>query len=129
MSEVQRVHLASRSASRRFTVLVCRGCCCGTERKHPDVDHDAQLDALSASARAGGGHCRVVDCVDECWASNVVVVRRSGAHAPTAWLGGVLTDEQTRAVADWLSAGAQGSPPHAVQSMIIDRRNVHPLSD
>ena len=129
MSEPQRVHLASRGAGRRFTALVCRGCCCGTERKHPDVDHEAQVEVLAAAARAGGGHCRVVDCIDECWASNVVVVRRSGPHTPTVWLGGVLTIEQTAAVADWLSAGAQGSPSHAVQFLIIERRNVHPLSD
>ncbi len=30
-------------------VTVCRGCCCGTLRKHPDVDHDAQLVDLTES--------------------------------------------------------------------------------
>ena len=28
------------------TVTVCRDCCCGSARKHPRVDHDAQLDPL-----------------------------------------------------------------------------------
>jgi len=129
MSEPQRVHLASRRSGRTFTALVCRGCCCGTERKHPDVDHDAQLEVLAAAARAGGGHCRVVDCIDECWASNVVVVRRSGAHTPTVWLGGVLATEQTAAVAAWLACGATGTPPDEVQPLVIERRKMQPLPE
>lgn len=129
VTEPQRVHLAARGSGRRFTALVCRGCCCGTERKHPDVDHDAQLAALEAAARAGGGHCRVVDCIDECWASNVVAVRRSGAHTPTVWLGGVLANEHTAVVARWLAQGAAGSPPEAVQPFVIQRRKAQALPD
>ncbi|MFY1632080.1 hypothetical protein ACN27F_02145 [Solwaraspora sp. WMMB335] len=52
-------------------VTVCRGCCCGTSRKHPDVDHDGQLRAL----RASGARVRVVDCLNTCERSNVVVVQ------------------------------------------------------
>lgn len=129
MTDAQRLHLAARGGGRRFTALVCRGCCCGTERKHPDVDHDAQLEMLAAAARAGGGHCRVVDCIDECWASNVVVVRRSGVHTPTVWLGGVLATEQTAAVADWLALGATGAPPVDVQPLVIERRKTQSLPD
>ena len=129
MTAPERVHLGSRGTGRRFTALVCRGCCCGTERKHPDVDHDAQLEALTVAARTGGGHCRVVDCVDECWASNVVVVRRSGAHEPTLWLGGVLAVEQTTAVANWLADGAHGAPPPDIAPLVVERRKAQALPD
>ena len=45
---------ASPGREGRFArVLVCRGCCCGTEHEHPDVDHDAQVEALRAVARFG----------------------------------------------------------------------------
>ena len=30
------------------TVTVCRGCCCGTPKKRPGVDHEARLEALRA---------------------------------------------------------------------------------
>lgn len=129
MTTPERVYLNTRATGRRFTALVCRGCCCGTERKHPDVDHDAQLETLTIAARAGGGHCRVVDCVDECWASNVVVVRRSGAHEPTLWLGGVLDVEQTRALANWLADGAHGAPPHDIAPLVVERRKAQALPD
>ncbi|MCW2506633.1 MAG: hypothetical protein JWO79_4917, partial [Actinomycetia bacterium] len=53
-------------------VTVCRGCCCGTERKHPGIDHDGLLAAL-----AEVGAVRVSDCLDVCEDSNVVVVQPS----------------------------------------------------
>ena len=55
------------------TVLVCRGCCCGTA-KHPDFDHDGQLDTLRAAIDTDGcavlkgfvRRARIADLVAEC---------------------------------------------------------------
>ena len=102
------VELTSLGSPETFSVLVCRGCCCGTSRKHPDVDHEAQVAMLSSGAQQGGGRFRVVDCLDECSASNVVVVRRRDGHS-AIWLGAVLSADDTAAVADWLARGAQVS--------------------
>ncbi|GLH96991.1 hypothetical protein [Phytohabitans aurantiacus] len=95
----------------RVTVTVCRGCCCGTVSKHPDVDHDGQLRELRAAA--GQQHrVRASDCLNACEQSNVVVVqpapaaRRAGARP--VWLGGILDDTTVSAIAQWLSAGGPG---------------------
>ena len=115
------VDLAPSRPRGAFSVLVCRGCCCGTSRKHPDVDHDAQVAVLSSGALRGGGRCRVVDCLDECSASNVVVVRRHDGH-PAIWLGGVLSADDTAAVAEWLAAGARvSSMPAVVAHRVMTR--------
>jgi hypothetical protein len=103
-----------------LTVLLCRGCCCGTAGKHPRVDHDAQQDALAAAVRERADiELRVVDCLDECDRSNVVVLRGpSGRPADRdTWLGGVLGDRATRALAGWLGDGATGPLPDAVAGL------------
>lgn len=95
---------------------MCRGCCCGTVRKHPDTDHDAQLAALRAAA-GPAGRVRVTDCLDACAHSNVVVVSPSAqgraAGARPVWLEGVLGAEATAEVVDWVEAGGPGvaDPP------------------
>ena len=88
-------------------ITVCRGCCCGTRDKHPDVDHDAQLRRLATAARV-----RASDCLGVCEHSNVVVVhphpaaRRAGSRP--VWLGGVLAEAEVTAVAGWVAAGGPG---------------------
>jgi hypothetical protein len=91
-------------------VTVCRDCCCGTERKHPDVDHAGQLRALRAA-----GAVRISECLDACGESNVVIVqpsadgRRRGGR-PT-WLG-LINDEASLAdVTAWIRAGGPGIAP------------------
>jgi hypothetical protein len=83
-----------------LSVLVCRGCCCGTD-KHPDVDHDGQLAQLEAA----GARCHVVDCLGPCDRSNVVVVRRDEARW---WFGEVF---DAGPLAAWVAQGAAGEPP------------------
>lgn len=98
------------------TVTVCRGCCCGTDRKHPDVDHAGQLAAL-VDGIGDAGQVRVSDCLDACDRSNVVVVapsrdgRRAGAR-PT-WLSGVLDPDTVAGVVYWVRRGGPGvdDPP------------------
>lgn len=108
---------ATASAEDAVTVTVCRGCCCGSRSKHPELDHDAQLERV----RAGVGpaaRVRVSDCLDACERSNVMVLtpsasgRRAGGRP--VWLGGVLDDETTDDVAGRAGSGGPGAsePPN-----------------
>jgi hypothetical protein len=83
------------------TVLLCRGCCCGTEAKHPDVDHTAQRAALEA-ALGDEDRLYTVDCLGPCERSNVVVVRTGPTRT---WFGEVLTPELTDDVVALLQRG------------------------
>ena len=106
-------------------VLLCRDCCCGTDRKHPTTDHAAQraaIEALDDQAGRRGDRIRVrvVDCLSECERSNVVVVRdfaaRSGAagrRPVTTGLGDVLDGRSTAAVVGWVREG--GPLPEALR--------------
>jgi (2Fe-2S) ferredoxin len=98
------------------TVTLCRGCCCGTVRKHPGTDHAAQVQRLRADT-AGAGRVRVSDCLDVCAHSNVVVVSPSAAGRaaggrPT-WVLGVLDAETEDEISAWVRAGGPGvaDPP------------------
>lgn len=94
------------------TLTVCRDCCCGTARKHPETDHAAQLARFRAAARV-----RVSDCLDACAYSNVVVVSPSpagrAAGARPVWLFGVLDADTEDEVLAWVAAGGPGiaDPP------------------
>lgn len=97
---------------------VCHGCCCGTARKHPGVDHAGLLAALTDGI-GGHGRVRTSECIDACERSNVVVVapspaaRRAGARP--VWLGEVLDVDEVDAVADWVRRGGPGvAAPAAV---------------
>lgn len=93
-------------------VRVCRDCCCGTARKHPDVDHDALFERLTRSTR-GAATVQASTCLLACEKSNVVVVqpsrvaRRRGARA--VWLREVLDTGTVDAIADWVRAGGPGT--------------------
>jgi hypothetical protein len=92
------------------TVLVCRACCCGSAAKHPLTDHDRQLaDLERAVAAAPGSRLRVVDCLDVCSRSNVVVLRPRQGRA--VWLGDVLEADVTAALAGWVAGGGPDAQP------------------
>ncbi len=92
-------------------VRVCRDCCCGTEAKHPGVDHDGLLARLEVGA---GARARVLRsaCLLACDESNVVVVtpspagRRAGARP--VWLRAVLDDATVDAISTWVRCGGPG---------------------
>lgn len=108
-------------------VLLCRDCCCGTAKKHPDVDHRAQRDEIEAlddpaGRRGARVRVRVVDCLDECDRSNVVLVRDftwnpGGRRPKDFWLGGVLSEESTAEVVDWVREG--GPVPVSLQRHVF----------
>lgn len=81
-----------RSETRKsFSVLLCRDCCCGTDRKHPDFDHAAQRRELEDVIRKAGGKLHIVKCIDACSYSNVAVIRRHNGEK--IWLGGLAKVE------------------------------------
>jgi len=96
------------------TVTVCRDCCCGTVRKHPEVDHDEQVSLLREGV-AGFGRVVVSECLLACDRSNVVVVtparRPRDRGARPVWLSSVLSGRQTQAVVDWVRDGGPGRAP------------------
>ena len=103
------------------TLLVCRGCCCGTA-KHDDVDHDRQVAVIRAAvAELPGARLRLTDCLGPCGSSNVVAVRhrdlnRPGVRVSTTWLGGLLETASTDALANWIRTGA--APHHAPDALV-----------
>ncbi|MFH8382530.1 (2Fe-2S) ferredoxin domain-containing protein [Kitasatospora sp. NPDC018058] len=106
------------------TVTVCRGCCCGTEAKHPGVDHAGQYERLR-TAVGSAGRVRAVKCLDVCTQSNVVVVGPSSegraAGGRPVWLGFVLMDEMIDDIAAWVHAGGPGlaDPPGLLDLQLI----------
>jgi predicted metal-binding protein len=112
--------VTSRRTDPDLVVLLCRGCCCGTTAKHPQVDHEGQLAALeSAVQEAPGAELRVVDCLDECDRSNVAVLRRRAGRPAErdTWLGGLLTGRATDELAGWLRDGGTDALPPAVAGL------------
>ncbi|GHF40431.1 hypothetical protein GCM10018790_17530 [Kitasatospora xanthocidica] len=113
-----------RGAASPVTVTVCRGCCCGTEAKHPGVDHAGQYERLR-TAVGPAGRVRAVKCLDVCSQSNVVVVGPSAegraAGGRPVWLGFVLMDEMIDDIAAWVRAGGPGlaDPPGLLDLQLI----------
>ncbi len=88
-------------------VLLCRGCCCGTARKHPNTDHEQQEQILvAAGSRGPTTRVRTVGCLGPCSHSNVVVIRPIGTAGQRTWIGRVNTLPRTRSLAAWIEAGA-----------------------
>jgi hypothetical protein len=92
---------------RSVDVVVCRGCCCGTARKHPSCDHGVQLHTLVvAVATIPGARLRVTGCLDVCRHSNVVAIRDWRGPEPTVlWLGGLLAPSDTGELVELLRCG------------------------
>ncbi|MEU8276432.1 hypothetical protein ACFYOK_31590 [Microbispora bryophytorum] len=103
-------------------LVVCRGCCCGSSRKVPRLDHDAQVRRLSEVAEV-----RVTDCLNVCEQANVIVVRPSpagrAAGGRPVWLGLVNQMEAADDIADWIRAGGPGlAEPPAVLGLYAFER-------
>lgn len=114
------VELSPRRAATR--VLLCDDCCCGTERKHPGVDHAAIRERLGSAVASTGGRSRRVDCLGVCERSNVVVVKTRSAG--TFWVGEVLDEPVVAALEAWIRQGASLPVPASVLSHVFDRRSM-----
>ncbi|MFJ1535438.1 (2Fe-2S) ferredoxin domain-containing protein [Streptomyces mirabilis] len=115
------------AGSRPCTVVVCRGCCCGSPRKHPGTDHAWQLERLRAGSAASGGRftVRTTDCLGPCDQANVIVVqpsaagRRAGGRA--TWIGFAIGDDCTEDLLRWAEAGGPGvaDPPATLELQFV----------
>ncbi|MBB6170838.1 hypothetical protein HNR23_000898 [Nocardiopsis mwathae] len=98
-------------------LVVCRGCCCGTKKKRPGVDHKGQLRRLSGIEDHEGRSVpvRVSKCLGICFKANVVVVQpstqgRAGGGRPV-WLGEFTEDRLIEDLDDWIFDGGPGIAP------------------
>jgi hypothetical protein len=82
--------------------------------KHPDVDHDEQVDRLCAAAIAAGCIFRLTGCQGLCSFSNVVSLRQ-GPHKVV--LGALLDDATTDAVATWIADPA--NVPADIDDLVV----------
>lgn len=105
---------------------LCRGCCCGTAAKRPDVDHEAQRVRLDELSAQGVVAWRETECLGPCDDANVLVVhptqqaRARGARP--VWLARVCGD-QLEVVIQWVTAGGPGSQalPPSLSAYLIPR--------
>jgi len=98
-------------------LVVCRGCCCGTKKKVPGVDHKAQLARLSGLEDHEGRSVpvRVSKCLGICFKANVVVVQPSSKGRASGgrpvWLGDFARDKLVDELDDWIFEGGPGIAP------------------
>jgi hypothetical protein len=98
---------------------LCDDCCCGTQRKHPGIDHAGIRDRLGDAAASTGGRSRSVGCLGACERSNVVVVKTP--HAGSFWVGEVLDEPLVAVLEAWIRKGAPLPVPAEVAQHLFDR--------
>lgn len=94
-------------------LVVCRGCCCASSTKHPEIDHEARLDRVRRLAAAAPEvvPVKVSDCLGPCEYADVIVVtptaagRRNGARP--VWFG-FADDHALNLVCAWAASGGPG---------------------
>lgn len=86
-----------------LSVLVCRGCCCGTQ---DGPDHAAHLESIAAATLEAGGRLKVTNCIGPCDRKNVVVVRtRQPLSRWKAQYFSAVDDVEVDAIVAWFGAG------------------------
>ncbi len=99
------------------SVMVCRGCCCGTVALHPGTDSDAHLARIRGATGPHSIRLYTTNCLGPCEHSNVVVVRTGAVRR---WFGGMLDDRDVGALADWLGGGADVALPARLAARQFD---------
>ena len=96
MGRKSRDHASPKKAK----VYLCRGCCCGTRKKHPHSD----AKALERIARLGATRARArftkTKCLGPCGQGNIVVVRAAGTYR---WFRKMDELAQTKCLMDHLA--------------------------
>ena len=85
-----------------LSVLICRGCCCGTEEGPDPARH---LDQIRQATAAVGGRLKVTNCIGPCDRKNVVVVRsRSEGERWMARYYGAVGQREVDSLCAWVAA-------------------------
>ncbi|MEZ0070377.1 hypothetical protein ABIA32_006430 [Streptacidiphilus sp. MAP12-20] len=117
-----------RSPGLPCTLIVCRGCCCGTlGKQRPGTDAPGQLDRLRAAAAASGGRLavRTSECLGPCRQADVIVVQPSSRGRARggrpAWVGWAASADCTDDLLAWTAVGGPGlaPPPPALELQLI----------
>ncbi len=107
--------------SKRPKVWVCRGCCCGTQRRHPGIDHDRLLQVARRGAKAAGARVEVTDCLGPCGQGNIVVVRVGGR---IRWFRRMNDVASTAVLMDHLGArGSLRDLPDGLRRRVLGKRD------
>ena len=102
-----------------LSALLCDDCCCGTQRKHPGIDHVGIHNRLRAAAESAGGRGRRVGCLGVCERSNVVVLKSRGSGS--LWIGEVLDEPIVAALEAWIRCGAPAPVPTDIAAHVFER--------
>ena len=104
------------------SVLVCRGCCCGTD---DEERAGRQVETLGAAARSRPkGRLTLTNCLGPCSERDIVAVRhrdtdRPGKPLATTWFRHV-DDRAVAALAAWVEDGAVAPVPDALAAHHFD---------
>jgi (2Fe-2S) ferredoxin len=97
-------------------IVVCRGCCCGSPAKRPQVDHAAILARLRTFAADNPQvtTVRTSECLRPCEHADVVVVRPSPAgrrHGGRPVWFGMVDEYAVDVLLAWVAEGGPGLAP------------------
>lgn len=81
-------------------VYVCRGCCCGTRKKHPHSDGKGLERLARAGAAKASARFKKTKCLGPCGQGNIVVVRAAGTFR---WFRKMDDIEETRCLLNHLA--------------------------
>jgi (2Fe-2S) ferredoxin len=110
----------AKIAAKPPKVFNCRGCCCGTRKKHPGVDASLLSKVLKEGARAAGADYRRTGCLGPCGQGNIVVVRAAGR---TRWFRKMDDEDTTLALMDHLvDSGNVIDLPEALRRRVMTKR-------
>ncbi len=101
------------AGSTQVGLVACRGCCCGSPEKKPDIAHDARLERLHrfADSDPSAVTVRTSACLGPCEYADVVVVRPSAAgrhHGGRPVWFGFLDDHALGRLQGWIATGGPG---------------------
>jgi hypothetical protein len=86
-----------------LSVLVCRGCCCGTQ---DGIDHDRHLAIIREAPKNAAGRIKVTNCIGPCDRKNVVVVRtRQHDDRWRSRYFAAVNDSEVEALRLWFASG------------------------
>jgi (2Fe-2S) ferredoxin len=89
-----------KTKTKRPKVYLCRGCCCGTRKKHPNSDAKALERIVRDGAERASARFSKTKCLGPCGQGNIVVVRAAGTFR---WFRKLDDIAETRCLMDHLA--------------------------